>query len=130
MKHRLGLTPGTPRFIAMRVIDAEDKLPAKEHAIYQSWVSTLLYLTKHSRPDLCNAVRELSKTMGRPAPIHLNKMSDIYWKQEDMDSSFTQEEVHCLFKPSVTVIFWRQGNKNKCLWILCVFLWISNCMEK
>ena len=74
MKHRLGLTPGTPRFIAMRVIDAEDKLPAKEHAIYQSWVSTLLYLTKHSRPDLCNAVRELSKTMGRPAPIHLNKM--------------------------------------------------------
>ena len=26
------------------------------------------------------------------------------WKQEDMGSSFTQKEVHGLFKPSVTVI--------------------------
>ena len=34
MKHRLGLTPGTPRFIDMRVIDEEDKLPANEHATY------------------------------------------------------------------------------------------------
>ena len=70
MKHRLGLTPGTPRFIAMRVADEEDKLPAKEHATYRSGLGTLLYLTKHSRPNLCNAVRELSKTMDRPAHIH------------------------------------------------------------
>ena len=42
MKHRLCLTPGTPRFNAMRVIDEEDKLPAKEHATYQSGVGTLL----------------------------------------------------------------------------------------
>ena len=48
MKHGLGLTPGTPRFIAMRVPDEEDKLPAKEHATYRSGVGTLLYLTKHS----------------------------------------------------------------------------------
>ena len=60
IKHRLCLTPGTPRFIAMRVADEEDKLPAKEHAIYRSGVGALLYLTKHNRPDLCNAVRELS----------------------------------------------------------------------
>ena len=32
MKHRLSLTPGTPRFIDTRVADEEDKLPAKEHA--------------------------------------------------------------------------------------------------
>ena len=73
MKHRHGLTPGTQRFIAMRVTDEEDKLPTKEHATYQSGVGTLLYPTKHSRPDLCNAVRELSKTMDRPAPIHLKR---------------------------------------------------------
>ena len=77
MKHRLSLTPGTPRFIAMRDADEEDKLPAKEHATCRSGVSTLLHLTKHSRPDLCNAVRELSKTMDRPAPIHLKKMYRI-----------------------------------------------------
>ena len=34
MKHRLGLTPGTPRSIAMRVNDEENKLPAKEYATY------------------------------------------------------------------------------------------------
>ena len=65
MKHRLGLTPGTPRFIAMRDADEEFKLPAKKHATYRSGDGTLMYLTKHSRHDLCNAVRELSKTMDR-----------------------------------------------------------------
>ena len=34
MKHRLGLTPGTPRSIAIRVTDEEVRLPAKEHATY------------------------------------------------------------------------------------------------
>ena len=77
IKHRHGLTPGTPRFIVMRVSDEEDKLPAKEHAIYRCGVGTLFYLTKHSRPDICNAVRELSKTMDRPAPIHLKEMYRI-----------------------------------------------------
>ena len=61
MKHRLALTPGTPRFIAMRVADEEYKLPAKEHATYRCGVGTVLYLTKHGKPDLCNVVRELSK---------------------------------------------------------------------
>ena len=44
---------------------------------YLSGVGTLLYLTEHSRPDLCNAVRGLSKTMDRPAPIHLKEMYRI-----------------------------------------------------
>ena len=58
MKHRLCFTPGTLRFIAVRVADEEDKLPIKEHAIYRSGVKSLLCLTKHSRPDLGNPVRE------------------------------------------------------------------------
>ena len=61
----------------MRIADEEDKLPAKEHATYISGVATLLYVTKQSRPDLCNAVRELSKIMDRPAPIHLKEMYRI-----------------------------------------------------
>ena len=48
MKHRLGLAPGTPRFVAMRVTEDHDKLGTKEHATYRSGVGTLLYLTKHS----------------------------------------------------------------------------------
>ena len=35
----------------------EDKVMEKEQAFYRSGVGTLLYLTKHSRPDMTNAVR-------------------------------------------------------------------------
>ena len=37
----------------------------------------MLYLTKHSRPDICNPVRELSKTMDAPAPVHLKEMYKV-----------------------------------------------------
>ena len=40
-------------------------------------MGTLLYLTKHSRPDICNPVRELSKTMDAPAPAHLKEMYKV-----------------------------------------------------
>ena len=36
-----------------------------------------LYLTKHSRPDICNPVRELSKTMDAPVPVHLKEMYKV-----------------------------------------------------
>ena len=74
MKERLSLTPGTPRFTARRLKNPEDKVSPKEHETYRSGVGTLLYLTKHSRPDICNLVRELSKTMDAPVPVHLKEM--------------------------------------------------------
>ena len=74
MKERLSLTPGTPRFTARRLENTEDKVSPEEHETHRSGVGTLLYLTKHSRPDICNQVRELSKTMDAPAPVHLKEM--------------------------------------------------------
>ena len=74
IKERLSLTPGTPRFTARRVENPEDKVNQQDHEIYRSGVGTLLYLTKHSRPDICNPVRELSTTMDAPAPAHLKEM--------------------------------------------------------
>ena len=74
MKERLSLTPGTPRFTARRLENQEDKENTKEHEIYRCGVGTLLYLPKHSRPDICNPFRELSKTMDAPAPAHLSEM--------------------------------------------------------
>ena len=71
MKVRLSMTPGTPRFTTRRLENEEDKVNAKDHETYRSGVGTLLYLTKHSRPDISN---ELSKTMDAPAPAHLNEM--------------------------------------------------------
>ena len=74
MKERLSLTPGTPGFTARRLENPEDKVNPEEHETYRSGVGMLLYLTKHSRPDVCNPVRELSKTMDAPAPVHLKEM--------------------------------------------------------
>ena len=74
MKERLSMTSGTPRFTARRLENEEDKVNAKDHETYRSGVGTLLYLTKHSRPDISNPVRELSKTMDAPAPAHLKEM--------------------------------------------------------
>ena len=76
MKHRLGLTPGTPRFVVMKLTDHQDKLGTKEYATYRIGVGTLLHLTKHSRPDLCNPVRELLKTLDKPAPIHFKNVQN------------------------------------------------------
>ena len=77
MKERLSLTPRTPRFTARRLEDPEDKVNQEDHETYRSGVGTLLYLTKHSRPDISNPVRELSKTMDAPAPVHLKEMYKV-----------------------------------------------------
>ena len=77
MKERLSLTPGTPRFTARRLENPEDKVNPEDHETYRSGVGTLLYLMKHSRPDICNPVRELSKTMDAPAPVHLKEMYKV-----------------------------------------------------
>ena len=77
MKERLSLTPGTPRFTARRLENQEDKVNPEDNKTYRSGVGTLLYLTKHSRPDICNPVRELSKTMDAPAPVHLKEIYKV-----------------------------------------------------
>ena len=77
MKGRLSLTPGTPRFTARRLENQEDKVNTEELEAYRSGVGTLLYLTKHSRPDIYSPVRELSKTMDAPAPAHLKEMYNV-----------------------------------------------------
>ena len=74
MKERLSLTPGTPRFTARSLENPKDKVSPKEHETYRGGVGTLLYLTKHSKPDICKPVWELSKTMDGPAPVHLKEM--------------------------------------------------------
>ena len=37
-------------------------------------MGTLLYLTKHSRPDITNPVRELSKSMDGASMVHVTEM--------------------------------------------------------
>ena len=55
-------------------MDEEDKIMEKEQAFYPSRVATLLYLTKHSRLDITNAVRELSKSMCGASKLQLQEL--------------------------------------------------------
>ena len=45
-----------------------------EHGNYRSGIGMLLYLVKHTRPDIANAVRELSKALGLPSPAAYKSM--------------------------------------------------------
>ena len=77
MKERPSLTPGSPRFTARRLENPEDKVNPEEHETCRSRVGTLLYLTKHSRPDICNPAGELSITMDAPVPAHSKEMYKV-----------------------------------------------------
>ena len=72
-KKKMTITPGTPGFIGGKVDDIS-KVIQKTQSMYRSGVGTLLYLTKHSRPDITNPVRELSKSMDSASMAHVTEM--------------------------------------------------------
>ena len=65
-------TPGTPGISTLR--DADLAVSKAEHKYYRSGVGMLLYLVKHTRPDIANAVRELSKALDKPSPAAIKEM--------------------------------------------------------
>ena len=58
--------PGTPGLGLIKVTETENMLSKDRHGRYRTGVGMLLFLIKHSRPDICNAVRELSKCLDGP----------------------------------------------------------------
>ena len=46
----------------------------EDHGNYRSGVGMLLYLVKHTRPDIANTVRELSKALDSPSPCAYKSM--------------------------------------------------------
>jgi hypothetical protein len=56
-------TPGTPRFKIQKPTADMDVLDVDSQKKYRSGADMLLYLTKYSRPDICNMVFELSECM-------------------------------------------------------------------
>ena len=56
-------TPGTPGYTLIRPQNDEEKTTPELQTRYRSGTGMLLYLVKHSRPDISNAVRELTKVM-------------------------------------------------------------------
>ena len=72
-KKKMTVTPGTPGFIGGKVDDIS-KMDEKTQSMYRSGVGTLLYLTKHSGPDITNPVRELSKSMDGASMAQVTEM--------------------------------------------------------
>jgi len=54
-------TPAGPKTVIMRPQEGDPLISDEDQSRYHSGVGMLLYLVKHSRPDIANAVRELSK---------------------------------------------------------------------
>ena len=67
-------TPMPTHFHITRPEENDESLTQEELKEYQSGTGTLLYLIKHSRPDLCNSVRELTKAMDRSNKSNLEMM--------------------------------------------------------
>ena len=67
-------TPGTPGNGLMRPLDKKPKVTVEVHTMYRSGVGMLLFLVKHTRPDIANPVRELSKLNDCPTPIAVKEM--------------------------------------------------------
>jgi hypothetical protein len=66
--------PMQPGNTVVRPTDEEELLDAITQREYRSGVGMLLYLVKHSRPDLSNPVRELSKVMDGATSDHVKNL--------------------------------------------------------
>ena len=70
-------TPGTPSLSLVREKDESQCVSAEKQTLYRSGVGMLLYLVKHSRPDIANCVRELSKVLDGTTDCAFNEMLRI-----------------------------------------------------
>ncbi len=67
-------TPGTPNLNMIRCTDETLTISKLDQKLFRSGVGMLLYLVKHSRPDISNAVRELSKVLDGATPAAFKEM--------------------------------------------------------
>ena len=73
-KQRITLTPGTPGFIGAKQNEEGARINEDQQQENWSGVGTLPYLTKLSRPDIANAVCELSKSMDGASKLQFREM--------------------------------------------------------
>ena len=67
-------TPGTPGYTAIRPKDETEMVKKEMRTLYRSGVGMLLFLVKHTRPDLSNPTRELSKNMDGATPAAMKEL--------------------------------------------------------
>ena len=69
--------PGTPNNGLRRPTEQDTVVDNEDHSLYRSRVGMLLYLVKHSRPNIANATRELSKLMDKPTPAAMKELKRV-----------------------------------------------------
>ena len=57
--------------------DKDERVDEEGMSLYKSGTGSLMYLLKHSRPELSNCIRELSKAMQGASEDHLREMKRI-----------------------------------------------------
>ena len=70
-------TAETPLSSGTTVIKARNEselVDSVQQSKYRSGVGSLNYLVKHTRPEISNAVRDLSKVLGRATKAHMKNM--------------------------------------------------------
>jgi hypothetical protein len=70
-------TPGTPSYNIVRPGKDEEKVSEDDQKLYRSGVGSLLYMVKHSRPDIANVVRELAKCMDGATPAAFKELKRV-----------------------------------------------------
>jgi hypothetical protein len=58
----------------VKVQSEEEKVSPEKHNRYRTGIGMLLYLIEHSRPDMANTVRELSKVLDGPNELAYKEM--------------------------------------------------------
>ena len=69
--------PGTPSVGLMRPTDKNEVVSKEENEQYRTGVGILLYLVKHTRPYIANAVRELTRLNDGPTGNTMKEMKHI-----------------------------------------------------
>ena len=75
-KERARVTPADPGSVLVQADESHVPDPVK-HKYFRSGVGKLLYMARWSRPDIQNAVRELSKQSQRPTLAHEKAMHRV-----------------------------------------------------
>jgi hypothetical protein len=76
-------TPGSPHTRLVRAseedegMSPEDYTKVRSGTKFRSGIGMLLYLVKHSRPDIVNCTRELSKLMDKPTPAAMKELRRV-----------------------------------------------------
>ena len=93
-------TPSTPGWLAVKPGDDDNKLGEIEQREYRGGVGMLLHLVKHSRPDIANATREMSKLMDCATEGQMKELSrvikfviDTKWKGLSISPNFNSENI-------------------------------------